>query len=114
MAWIHYRPDRHQCFEIYGAEGSVIYSLEENSREKRLFIQDTGIGILAEDLGRIFDKGYTGSNGRKNTSSTGMGLYLANQMAIKLGHSLAVKSEEGQYTELAIIFPKSHSIYYNI
>ncbi|MEK5056897.1 histidine kinase [Paenibacillus sp. FSL H7-0326] len=94
--------------------GSVICSLEENTREKRLLIEDTGIGIPPEELVRIFDKGYTGSNGRKNTSSTGMGLYLANQMAIKLGHSLTVKSEEGQYTELAIIFPKSRSIYHYI
>lgn len=94
--------------------GSVICSLEENTREKRLLIQDSGIGILPEELVRIFDKGFTGSNGRKNTSSTGMGLYLANQMAIKLGHSLTVQSEEGQYTELAIIFPKSRSIYHYI
>lgn len=92
-------------------EGAVTCSLEDNPREKRLLIQDNGIGILPEDLGRIFDKGFTGSTGRTDAKSTGLGLYLANQMAIKLGHRLTVRSEEGQYTELAIIFPKSQSIY---
>ncbi|CAM3543160.1 MULTISPECIES: sensor histidine kinase [Paenibacillus] len=91
--------------------GAVTCSIEDNPSEKRLLIRDTGIGILPEDLGRIFDKGFTGSTGRNDAKSTGLGLYLASQMAIKLGHRLSARSEPGQYTELAIIFPKSRSIH---
>lgn len=91
--------------------GAVTCSLEDNPSEKRLLIRDTGIGILPEDLGRIFDKGFTGSTGRNDAKSTGLGLYLASQMADKLGHRLSVRSEAGQYTELTILFPKSRSIY---
>lgn len=86
--------------------GSIIFSSEETDSEKRLIIQDTGIGIDSADLGRVFDKGFTGKNGRTYNRSTGMGLYLAKQMAIKLGHDLSIRSAEGEGTAVTIHFMK--------
>jgi signal transduction histidine kinase len=62
-----------------GDDGDISIKVEEDNKEKRLLIQDSGIGIKAEDIQRVFDKGFTGSNGRSHVKSTGMGLYLAKQ-----------------------------------
>lgn len=55
-----------------------------------LVIEDTGIGIRAEDIPRIFEKGYTGVNGRDDNRATGIGLYLSNKIMRKLGHRLLI------------------------
>ncbi len=60
-----------------------------------IIIEDTGIGIRKEDLPRIFEKGYTGYNGRIEKKSTGIGLYLSRRAADKLSHKLSVTSEIG-------------------
>ncbi|MBB6734359.1 sensor histidine kinase [Cohnella zeiphila] len=87
--------------------GEIAAGFEEDDREKRLTIADTGIGIAPEELARVFEKGFTGSNGRsRGAKSTGMGLYLARQMALKLGHDLSVQSEVGAGTRLTVHFPK--------
>ncbi|CAN7739987.1 sensor histidine kinase [Paenibacillus sp. LjRoot153] len=86
--------------------GSITFRSEETDSEKRLIIQDTGIGIDSADLGRVFDKGFTGKNGRTHSRSTGMGLYLVKQMAIKLGHDLSITSTEGEGTTVTIHFMK--------
>lgn len=80
-------------------------------KERQIIIEDNGIGIKAEDLGRIFDKGFTGFNGRNNTSSTGMGLYLAQKLARKLGHNITAESSFGHYTKLILHFPKLMDFY---
>jgi signal transduction histidine kinase len=77
-----------------------------------LLIEDSGIGIKSEDIQRVFEKGFTGSTGRSHAKSTGMGLYLARQLAIKLGHKLSIQSEEGKYTKLMIHFPKIRNYYH--
>jgi Histidine kinase-, DNA gyrase B-, and HSP90-like ATPase. len=89
--------------EIYGSE-------DETS--VKLFIRDNGIGILPQDINRIFDRGFTGSNGRKVAKSTGMGLYISRKMAKKLNHEIMAVSEPGVYTEFSITFYKL-SDYYN-
>ena len=61
-----------------------------------LVIEDTGIGIRAEDIPRIFEKGYTGVNGRDDNRATGIGLYLSNKIMRKLGHRLYITSTEGK------------------
>jgi signal transduction histidine kinase len=86
--------------------GQLSVSMEEDQKEKRMVIRDTGIGIAPEDIGRVFEKGFTGTNGRSQSKSTGMGLYLAKQLALKLGHDLSIQSEEGAFTSVAIQFPK--------
>jgi hypothetical protein len=60
--------------------------------ENRLYIQDDGIGITLEDLPRIFEKGFTGCNGRLESKSTGIGLYLCKKVLDKLNHSIEVRS----------------------
>jgi len=83
-----------------------IYAQEfENS--VLLSIRDNGVGIDKSELPRIFDKGFTGSNGRKNERSTGMGLYICKKLCDKLGLDIKAASEAGRGTEISIIFPKS-------
>lgn len=86
--------------------GQVSVRFEEDRKEKRMLIEDTGIGIASEDVGRVFEKGFTGANGRSQFKSTGMGLYLAKQLALKLGHDLSIQSKEGSWTRVTIHFPK--------
>lgn len=67
-----------------------------------LVVEDTGIGIQEEDLPRVFDKGYTGYNGRKDKKSTGIGLYLCSMIMNKLGHRLTIESQEGKGTKVKL------------
>ncbi|MBS4175257.1 sensor histidine kinase [Bacillus sp. FJAT-49736] len=85
--------------------GKILIEIPKD--ERRIIIRDNGIGIPAEDIPRIFEKGFTGNNGRQFAASTGMGLYLAKKIASKLGHQLTVHSIEGSYTELSIQFSKN-------
>lgn len=78
----------------YTKKGTISVYSKGNS----IFISDTGIGISREDLPRIFEKGYTGYNGRTDRKSTGLGLYLCRRTADKLGHTLRVSSEVGKGT----------------
>lgn len=68
----------------------------------RVILTDCGRGILAEDLGRIFDRGFTGSTSRGENNATGMGLYLAMRLSQRLGHRLSVRSKPNQGTEFEI------------
>lgn len=72
-----------------------------------LTIEDDGIGIREEDIPRIFEKSFTGQNGRLRTKSTGMGLYIVKNLIQKLGHKIEVTSELGKYTRMTIIFAKN-------
>ena len=80
---------------------------EENKNNIILSIKDNGIGISPSDLYRVFEKGFTGSN-RKKESSTGMGLYLAKKLSDKLGLSFEISSKEKEYTKITITFPKTN------
>ncbi|MDO5538503.1 MAG: sensor histidine kinase [Eubacteriales bacterium] len=77
-----------------------IYSADENS----FTIEDTGIGIAAEDLPRIFEKGYTGFNGRMDKKATGLGLYLSKQILDKLGHKIVAESIPGAGSKFTVTF----------
>lgn len=68
------------------------------TEKQRLYICDTGIGIQQSDLPRIFERGYTGCNGRTDKKSTGIGLYLCARICKKLGHGIFVESEVGRGT----------------
>ncbi|MEA4890532.1 MAG: sensor histidine kinase [Clostridiaceae bacterium] len=74
----------------------------ENADSKTLVIEDTGIGIQAEDLPRVFEKGFTGYNGRTDKKSTGIGLYLCKRIVTKLSHTLTISSEVGKGTKVKI------------
>ena len=69
-------------------------------------IADTGIGIRTEDLPRIFERGFTGFNGRLDQHSTGIGLYLCRQIADRLGVRLRVASEVGKGTQFYMTLPQ--------
>lgn len=89
----------------YTNEGSVsIYMDKEN--ENLLIIEDTGIGISAEDLPRVVERGFTGYNGRSNQKSTGLGLYLTKEVLKKLGHRLQLESQVGKGTKVMIDFSR--------
>lgn len=92
----------------YTKEGSVTIAMEES---KTLCIRDTGIGISPEDLPRIFEKGYTGANGRGDKRASGLGLYLCRQICARLGHQILVRSEIETGTEVRIDLSQYHRIY---
>lgn len=76
-----------------------------------LSIEDNGIGISNEELERVFDKGFTGSNGRMmGKKSTGIGLYLANKLCNKMEHNINIESEEGKGTKVSLIIPVSSHV----
>lgn len=75
-------------------------------RNNILTYEDNGIGILKHELPRIFEKGYTGTNGRKVGTSTGMGLYIVANLCKELHIQLAVKSEVTQFTRFILTFPR--------
>ena len=78
---------------------------QKEDQKTILSIEDNGIGIRPEELGRIFDKGFTGTNGRQNRQSTGIGLYLCMKLSRKLGITLDAQSEAGVCTRIILVFP---------
>lgn len=83
--------------------GCITISVLENER-KEFIIEDTGIGIQTEDLPRIFERGFTGYNGRMDKKSTGIGLYLCKRILENLSHSIEITSCVGKGTKVKIIF----------
>ena len=88
----------------YTQQGTVRIDVQEGPR---LTISDSGVGIPKEDLPRVFDRGYTGHNGRADQRATGIGLYLAREVAQKLGHRLSIRSQVGKGTEVSIDVSKN-------
>ena len=90
----------------YTKQGSITIQTEQSTDESgksvSIIIGDTGIGINAEDLPRICEKGYTGYNGHADKHSTGIGLYLCKEILDKLGHRILVTSEIGKGTRVEI------------
>ena len=89
-----------------GVEHFIKITTEENNQNTILKIYDNGIGIEKSDITKVFDKTFTGNNGRKIETSTGMGLYIAKQLCKKLGHKIAIDSKENEFTEVSILFNK--------
>ena len=84
---------------------------KENKDNTILYIKDNGIGIKKSEINRVFEKGFTGTNGRlSNKKSTGIGLYLCKKLCDKLGISIELDSKENEFTEIKIIFPNSSYI----
>lgn len=113
--WISYMLQQllNNSYKYVNINGKIdIYAIED-ARSIRLHVRDNGIGIQSKDINRIFDKGFTGDNGRKTAKSTGMGLYFSKKMIDELGHSISVASKPNDYTEFTIVFYKL-SDYLNI
>lgn len=79
----------------------------EDNQKVTLKIYDNGIGIIDSDLSRVFEKSFTGENGRDKIKSTGMGLYIVKKLCNKLEHKIEISSEINRYTEIRIIFDKN-------
>ncbi|HFI0786193.1 TPA: sensor histidine kinase [Streptococcus suis] len=82
----------------YCQEGTISIVLDGDD----LVIGDTGIGIAESDLERVFERGFSGFNGRRTQQSSGLGLYLSRKIAAELGYSLKLSSQVGQGTEVRI------------
>ena len=78
--------------------------------ENKLIVEDNGMGIKEEDLPRIFEKGFTGFNGRYEKKSSGLGLYLCKKTLDKLGHHIEISSKVGEGTRIEITFPKEDTL----
>lgn len=98
---IKYRKEKNPKVEI---------ELLENKENVQLLIKDNGIGIKKSEIDRIFDKGFTGTNGRNQKKSTGIGLYLCKRLCEELGMAIKADSVENEYTEIIIIIPKKEPI----
>lgn len=86
-------------------EGKVRVYTVQNENNIVLTIEDNGIGIINKDVNRVFEKGFTGDNGRRLGKSTGIGLYLCKKLCDQLGLGLSLTSKLGEGTKVSIIFP---------
>lgn len=85
----------------YTKDGGMIFIYtEEKENKKCLVIEDSGIGIQAEDLPRVFEKGFTGYNGRADKKSTGIGLYMCKKIMERLNHQIWIESEIDKGTKV--------------
>ena len=81
--------------------------IQDKKDKTTLIIEDNGIGIKESDLKQVFDKSFTGENGRNTNKSTGMGLFIAKNMCKKLGHKINIESKYNEYTKVYITFAKN-------
>lgn len=91
----------------YTKEGNIEIYFQEGG----LYIKDTGLGIQNADLLRVFERGFSGYNGRLTQQSSGLGLYLSKKIADQLGHKIAIDSQVGQGTTVSIAFPEKKLIF---
>jgi signal transduction histidine kinase len=95
------------------ANAKLTFSAEKSSNGIILYITDNGIGIPPQDVEKVFEKGFTGENGRKYTKSTGIGLYLCKKLCQKLGLGIALLSTQNVGTTVKITFPISEMHNFN-
>lgn len=93
--------------------GKIEIYLKENKKGAELHIKDYGIGIVPQDIDRIFNKGFTGVNGRKRTKSTGMGLYISKKILNELSHDINIISTANEFCDVYITF-YNLSDYFNV
>lgn len=91
------------------AQPTLSFYARREESQIRLTIQDNGLGIPEEELPRVFDKGFTGRNGRLRSGATGLGLYLCKQLCTKLGIGLTLSSGETG-TRVHLLFYENHLI----
>ena len=89
----------------YSNSGASVYFYADKSEENiNLYIKDSGVGIKKEDISRIFDAFFTGSNGRNKEKSTGIGLYMCKNICERLNNDINITSKEGKGTEVKISY----------
>ncbi len=85
--------------------GEITFSVQEVKDGIKLSVRDNGIGVPSDELKQIFEKGYTGTNGRSREKTTGIGLYLCKKLCKKLDLTIGAASVEKDYTEIYLVFP---------
>jgi len=95
---IKYAKDKDAFIKIYGNQGNNSITLT---------IEDNGVGIIDRDINKVFEKGFTGENGRIFGKATGMGLYLCKKLCKKLGLGINLQSKKDIGTTVTLIFPVS-------
>ena len=90
----------------YTKEGGIKIFSRDTDEGKEIVVSDSGVGIKSEDLPRVFEKGYTGYNGRVDKKASGIGLYLCKGVCNKLGHGIRIESELGKGTDVIITVRK--------
>lgn len=103
---IKYRDEKKQ-------EAYIKLNVLDNKNVTVLEIEDNGIGINESDIPRVFDKSFTGENGREYSKATGMGLYIVKKLCDKMGHGISIRSVKGESTKVSISFYKN-DFYKNI
>lgn len=98
------------CVKYCEEQPVFLITARKGKNGVRLTVEDNGVGIRAEELSRIFEKGFTGSNGRDHERATGMGLYLCHRLCSRLGIQLKAESEYGKGTKMILAFPISSYI----
>ena len=88
-------------------EPMINISSVKKANSVMLIIEDNGVGIIDKDINRVFEKGFTGENGRRFSKSTGMGLYLCEKLCSKLGLKITIDSEVNKGTKVTLLFPLS-------
>lgn len=94
------------CIKYRSETPAISFSAILQNSGTTLKITDNGIGIPPQDISRVFKKGFVGENGRRFAKSTGIGLYLCNQLCEKMGLGIELKSEAGNGTSVLIFFPQ--------
>ncbi|MGN1133772.1 MAG: sensor histidine kinase [Oscillospiraceae bacterium] len=107
--WISFILDQIISNSVKYKKENPVISFSGRKTENGVFlkISDNGVGISAEDLPRIFEKNFTGGNGRLNSRSTGFGLYLCKKLCDKMGIDISAESQQGIETDISIFFPKN-------
>ena len=93
-----------------GKEDKIKIESKKVANAVVLTVQDNGVGIIERDINRVFEKGFTGENGRKFGKSTGIGLYLCKKLCVKLGLGLQIESNVNEGTKVSIVFPQTENI----
>ena len=91
----------------YTSQGGIEIYFQEDT----LYIKDSGLGIQDADLLRVFERGFSGYNGRLTQQSSGLGLYLSKKIADELGHQISITSQVGQGTTVMISFSEKKMIF---
>ncbi|AIY80359.1 histidine kinase-, DNA gyrase B-, and HSP90-like ATPase family protein [Clostridium botulinum 202F] len=106
--WINFVLEQILSNALKYTNNGKIFVYMDKKRKDTLIIKDTGIGIKKEDIFRVFERGFTGYNGRMNKKSTGIGLYLCKEILNNLSNKIFITSEVGKGTEVAIDFSRKN------
>lgn len=93
---------------------SLVFSASENDTQVLMSVKDNGIGIPEHNLNRVFEKGFTGQNGRQFAASTGIGLYLCKKLCDKMHIGIQLTSKQNEGVTATLIFPKDKSVVFDV